>query len=202
MVSRMTLQKPTKILFFQSPLELNKWFKANHKQIQVQWIGFYKKDSGRASITWPESVDEALCFGWIDGVRKKIDEASYAIRFTPRRPKSHWSTVNIKRAVELLKLGRMHDSGLKAFHDRNEKTSIKYSYERKNCKLDGRYERRLKENKKAWDFFRAQAPSYQSVFSRWIMSARKEETRLKRLAVLIQNSEKDKKLDPLAPGKF
>ena len=124
-------------------------------------MGFYKKDSGKPSITWPESVDEALCFGWIDGIRKSVDETSYTIRFTPRKPRSIWSAVNIKRAQELIELGRMQPAGLAAFQTRTEDRSRRYSYEQQGSKLVGEYEQKLKANRKAWKFWSAQPPGYQ-----------------------------------------
>jgi uncharacterized protein YdeI (YjbR/CyaY-like superfamily) len=161
-------------------------------------VGFYKKASGKPSITWPESVDEALCFGWIDGVRKSIDESSYKIRFTPRRPGSIWSAVNIKRAGELIELGRMAPAGLRAFDERKEARSVVYSYEqRDSARLEGDYEAQLRANPQAWDFFQAQPPWYQRAASWWVISAKKEETRLKRLATLIEESAQGRTIAPL-----
>ncbi len=149
----------------------------------------YKRGSGRASITWPEAVDQALCFGWIDGVRYKVDEVSYKIRFTPRKPGSIWSAVNVKRAGELSKMGVMHPVGLVAFEKREGKPSEIYSYEqRKNAQLPPAYQAKFRTNKTAWKFFQAQAPWYQRTSSWWVISAKKEETRLKRLAVLMEDS--------------
>ena len=182
------------ITFFQSPSEFRTWLEEHHNSSSELWVGFHKKSSGKPSITWPEAVDEALCFGWIDGVRKSIDESSYTIRFTPRKPRSNWSSVNIQRVGELTELGRMQPAGLKAFHERDEEKSKQYSYERATRKLDGIYEEQFRANTKAWEFFQAQPPSYQKVASWWVISARKEETRLKRLATLIADSEKGQKL--------
>ena len=186
-----------KIKFFKTPGQFRKWLEVNHDKSKELLVGFYKKDSGKQSINWPEAVDEALCFGWIDGIRKSIDETSYTIRFTPRKPRSIWSAVNIKRAAELSKIGRMHDSGLKTFNERDQKKAVQYSYEQKNKKLDPTYEKKIKANKKAWRFFQAQATWYQRTSTWWIISAKREETRLKRLNILIDYSEKNKTIPPL-----
>ena len=182
------------ISFFRTPTELRKWFDRNHKTESELWVGFYTKDSGKPSITWPESVDEALCFGWIDGIRKSVDEISYKIRFTPRRRGSIWSAVNIKRAQELTKKNRMRSAGLKAFAERLEYKSGIYSYEQRRAELEEPYNSGLKKNKSAWNFFQAQPPSYRKAISWWIVGAKKEETRLKRLKKLIEISAKGKRL--------
>jgi uncharacterized protein YdeI (YjbR/CyaY-like superfamily) len=190
-----------KIIFFTSQSELYKWLEKNHDKVQELWFGFYKKNSKptrpsgwKTGITYSEVLDEALCFGWIDGIRKSIDEISYTIRFTPRKARSIWSNVNIKRVGELSKLGLMQPSGLKVFNERDEKKSGIYSFEQKNSKLDVAYEKKFRSNKKAWDFFQAQAPYYQRTTIYWVMSAKKVETRLKRLAVLIKDSEKGQRI--------
>jgi uncharacterized protein YdeI (YjbR/CyaY-like superfamily) len=174
--------------FFKTPADLRQWFAANHTSAAEQWIGFYKKDSGKASITWPQSVDEALCFGWIDGVRKRIDDVSYMIRFTPRRPRSIWSAVNIKRAGELSEQGLMQSAGLKAFAAREENRSGIYAYEQRSPELLDEYAKKLKQNAAAWKFFQSQPPGYRKLMNWWIVSAKREETRLKRLARLIELS--------------
>jgi uncharacterized protein YdeI (YjbR/CyaY-like superfamily) len=158
------------------------------------WVGFYKKDSGKPSITWAESVDEALCFGWIDGIRKRVDESSYKIRFTPRRRRSIWSAINIKRVQELTKEKRMQPAGLKAFAARIENKSGIYSYEQRKAELDEPHASVLKKNKVAWDFFQTQSPSYKKMIGWYIVSAKKEETRLQRLSKLIAASAKRKRL--------
>jgi uncharacterized protein YdeI (YjbR/CyaY-like superfamily) len=177
-----------KIQFFKSPGDFRKWLEKHHAATGELWVGYYKKTSGRPSITWPESVDEALCFGWIDGLRKSVDEFSYTIRFTPRRTGSIWSAVNIKRARELSEKGLMKPAGLKAFQARKENKSGIYSYEQRSDKLDEPYEKRLRQNKAAWAFFQAQPPSYRKAAGWWVVSAKKEETRLKRLESLIEYS--------------
>ena len=154
-------------------------------------VGFYKKDSGKPSITWPESVDEALCVGWIDGVRKSLGAEAYTIRFTPRRKGSIWSAVNIKRAHELTKAGLMRPAGLAAFELRDEKKSAIYSYEqRKTTEFDPVYEKKFRANKKAWAFFETQPPWYQRAVRYAVMSAKHEATRLRRLQRVIDQSAK------------
>ena len=167
---------------------MRQWFAANHASATEQWVGFYKKDSGKASITWPQSVDQALCFGWIDGIRKNIDEVSYKIRFTPRKPRSIWSAINIKRAGELIEQGLMEPAGLRAFAARQENRSGIYSYEQRSPELPAKYAGKLKKHAAAWKFFQAQPSSYRKAVNWWVVSARKEETRLKRLEKLIEDS--------------
>ena len=186
MVSRKTSEpKPT---FFKTPADFRKWLTKNHEAVAELWVGFYKKDSGKPSITWPESVDEALCHGWIDGVRKSVDETSYKIRFTPRRPRSIWSAVNIKRVAELTKQGRMTPAGEKAFAARSDYRSGIYAYEQRSPELPAEYAKHLRKNKAAAKFFESQPPSYRKLAMWWIVSAKQEETRLKRLAKLIEAS--------------
>jgi uncharacterized protein YdeI (YjbR/CyaY-like superfamily) len=176
------------IRFFQTPADFRKWLDKNHASVSEQWVGFYKKHSGNPSITWPESVDQALCFGWIDGIRKSIDEVSYKIRFTPRRSGSIWSSVNIKRVEELNKQGLMKPAGLKAYDARKENKSGIYAYEQRSAELPPSYEKRLKQNKAAWEFFHAQPAWYRKQAFWWVVSAKQEETRLKRLEQLIESS--------------
>lgn len=183
-----------KVTFFNTPSDFRKWFEKNHESSKELLVGFYKKGSGRPSITWPESVDEALCFGWIDGVRRRIDDVSYTIRFTPRRTTSIWSAVNIKRAQELIDQGLMKPAGLKAFQARKENRSGIYSYEQRSEKLPDPYATIFRQNKKAWEFFQAQAPWYRKTLGWWIASAKREETRLKRLATLIEESANGRKI--------
>ena len=170
------------------------WLEENHATATELWVGFYKKDSGKPSITWSQSVDQALCFGWIDGIRKRVDDISYQIRFTPRRHGSIWSGINIKRAEELATQKRMRPAGLKAFAARIENKSGIYSYEQRSTELAEPYAMHLKRNKAAWNFFQTQSPSYRKMIGWWIISARKEETRVARLAKLISESAKGKRL--------
>ena len=190
------------VLFFKNSAELRKWFSKNHNKLHEQWIGYYKRDSGKPSITWQESVDQALCFGWIDGVRKSIGERSYTIRFTPRRTTSIWSASNINRVGELKKSGLMKKSGLDLFEKRDIKKANKYSFEqRKNPKLSPSQLTNFKSNKKAWLFFTSQAPWYQRTSIWWVVSAQQEETRLKRLAQLIKDCEHGRTIPVLTRKK-
>jgi len=186
--------------FFRTPEELRRWLERHHAEAAELWVGFYKKGSGRASITWPESVDEALCFGWIDGVRYRIDQISYRIRFTPRQPKSVWSNVNVNRVAALKKLGRMAAAGLAAFGKADPKKSGIYSYERSHARLGAAHEKRFRANRKAWTFFTAQAPWYRRTLTYWVVSAKQEKTRLRRLASLIAHSEAGRRLGMLKPS--
>jgi uncharacterized protein YdeI (YjbR/CyaY-like superfamily) len=180
--------------FFKTPGSFGKWLAANHAKSEELWVGFYKKGSGKASITWPESVDEALCFGWIDGVRKSIDEESYKIRFTPRKPTSVWSAVNIRNVAKLIEQDRMQAAGMKAFEARKENRSGIYAYEQRSPELVEPYLGKLKRNKAAWEFFRAQPPSYRKVMNWWVVSAKREETRIKRLEQLIEESAQGRRM--------
>jgi uncharacterized protein YdeI (YjbR/CyaY-like superfamily) len=180
--------------FFRTPADFRSWLEKNHATATELWVGFYKKDSGKPSITWPESVDQALCFGWIDGIRKGVDEISYQIRFTPRRRGSIWSAINIKRAKELVRQKQMRPTGLKAFAARIENKSGIYSYEQRSTELSQPYANLLKKNKAAWNFFEKQPPSYRKMIGWWIISAKKEETRMARLAKLMSESAKGKRL--------
>jgi uncharacterized protein YdeI (YjbR/CyaY-like superfamily) len=181
-------------LFFAAPNELRKWFRRNHATADELWVGYYKKATAKPSITWAESVDEALCVGWIDGIRKSVDTESYKIRFTPRRRGSIWSAVNIQRVAALTNEGRMRAAGLKAFAARKENRSGIYSYEQRRAQLEEPYQRMLKKNKAAWEFFQAQAPSYRKMIGWWVVSAKQEPTRQKRLQKLIEESARGKRI--------
>jgi uncharacterized protein YdeI (YjbR/CyaY-like superfamily) len=174
--------------FFKSPSDFRKWLAAHHANAKELLVGFYKKDTGKQSITWPESVDEALCFGWIDGIRRRIDEDSYSIRFTPRKASSTWSAVNIGRANELNREGRMAPAGEKAFAARKENRSGIYSYEQRSADLIEPYVGKLRRNKAAAKFFASQPASYRKAANWWVISAKQEETRLRRLEKLISLS--------------
>jgi uncharacterized protein YdeI (YjbR/CyaY-like superfamily) len=174
--------------FFASPADFRAWLKKHHGSATELLVGFYKKDSGKPSITWPESVDQALCFGWIDGVRRRIDDVSYSIRFTPRKAISNWSAINIARVAELTNLGLMQPAGLRAFEQRREDKSAIYAYENAVRTLDPADEKTFRANRTAWQFFNAQPPSYRRVCIYWVTSGKKEETRARRLATLIGDS--------------
>ncbi len=189
------------VTFFKTPAEFRKWLAKNESTAQELWVGFHKKDSGKPSITWPESVDEALCVGWIDGIRKNLDETSYTIRFTRRKTGSIWSAVNIKRAQELIALGRLKPSGRQAFEKRREDRSRRYSYEQQGSQLAGEYEEKLRANPAAWTFFKSRPPGDQKVAGWWVMSAKKEETRLRRLDQLIAKSASNQIIDSMKSTK-
>ena len=186
--------------FFRSAARFRAWLTKNHDKAAELWIGFYKKDSGLGGITYREALDQALCFGWIDGVRKSIDDVSYTMRFTPRRAGSVWSLVNIKRARELEKQGLMRPAGLASFRTRDEKKARSYSHERKDVQLDADLERRFRANNRAWAFFQAQPAGYRRVATWWVVSAKREDTRLRRFAVLIDDSANGRRLDMLTPN--
>jgi uncharacterized protein YdeI (YjbR/CyaY-like superfamily) len=183
-----------KVRYFKSANDFRRWLEKNHATAQELWVGYYKKSSQQPSMTWPESVDEALCFGWIDGIRKSVDDLRYTIRFTPRRRGSFWSAVNSKRAQELRDKGLMEPRGMAAFDARKENRSGIYSYEQRSANLDGPYEKKLKQNTAAWAFFYAQPPSYRKAVGWWVVSAKHEATRLKRLQRLIRESARRKRL--------
>lgn len=189
------------VLFFATPDEWRSWLAENHEQAQEVWVGYYKTNSGKPSLTWSQSVDEALCFGWIDGVRYSIDEISYKIRFTPRRPGSNWSAVNIKKVEEMIARGRMTPAGLKAYEARKPDKSGVYSYEQARPQLDPAYEEELRGNAAAWQFFQSQPAWYRRTAGHWVMEAKREETHRKRLATLIEDSAQGKTIGPLTRNK-
>lgn len=177
--------------FFATPAAWREWLEKHHTAEPEVSVGFYKRDSCRPSITWPEAVDGALCFGWIDGVRHNIDKIRYRIRFTPRKARSIWSAVNIKRVAELQKTGLMQDTGMAAFEKREGDRSGIYAYEqRKGTKLPAEFEKQFRANKTAWKFFEAQPLWYRRTTIWRVISAKKEETRRARLAELIESSER------------
>jgi uncharacterized protein YdeI (YjbR/CyaY-like superfamily) len=185
---------------FERPEDFRAWLEQHHDSERELWVGYYKKGSGKPSMTWAESVDEALCFGWIDGIRKSIDAERYTNRFTPRRKGSNWSAINIRRVAALTREGRMHPAGLKAFEARREDRSGVYSYERREeAVLDPAFEKRFRAKRKAWAFFEAQANWYRRAAIRWVMTAKREETRERRLGTLIEDSAAGRKVPPLTP---
>lgn len=182
------------ICYFETPAELRSWFAANHESQNELWLGYWKKESGRPSVTWPESVEAALAFGWIDGVRKSLGDESYKIRFTRRKPKSIWSAVNIGIAERLIAEGAMHPAGLAAFEARQENRSGVYSYEQRGVTLDEPYASVLAQNPDAAAFFEAQPASYKKAAIWWVVSAKKEETRTKRLGDLVAISARGERI--------
>jgi uncharacterized protein YdeI (YjbR/CyaY-like superfamily) len=175
--------------FFRNAAGFRRWLEKHHSSAQELWVGFYRKDASRRGITYPEAVDEALCFGWIDGIRKSLDAESYTNRFTPRKPQSNWSNVNTRRVAELTAEGRMHPAGLKAFAAREASRAGVYSFENRDAaKFSREQEARFRGNAGAWAFFKTQPPGYRKTAIWWVVSAKREETREKRLATLIEDS--------------
>ena len=184
-------QKPT---FFKTPAEFRAWLKSNHMTADELSVGYYKKAAGKPTMTWPESVDEALCFGWIDGIRRSYGEDAYTIRFTPRRKGSNWSAINITRMGELKQEGRVQPAGLEAFARRTEARSRIYAYEQTDIpKFEPKLEKLFKANKKAWTFFLGLPPYYRRGETRWICSAKGEDTKLRRLAKVIEACEQQRR---------
>jgi uncharacterized protein YdeI (YjbR/CyaY-like superfamily) len=187
--------------FFATPEELRAWLEEHHESERELLVGFHKKGSGRPSITWPQSVDQALCFGWIDGVRRSIDAESYSIRFTPRQARSTWSAVNVKRVGELSAEGLMHPAGLAAFERRTADRTGIYSHEREQAKLEPEQERAFKADAAAWAWFQAQPPWYRRTATHWVISAKREATRQRRLEQLIADCAAGVTIAPLTrPG--
>lgn len=183
-----------KISFFETAADFRKWLEENHQTESELLVGFYKVGTRKPSITWSESVDEAICFGWIDGIRKSVDDESYTIRFTPRNPKSNWSAVNIKKVEEMIRLGKMAPAGLAAFEKRSEARSEVYSYENKPEQFSPELETRFKEDDVAWDFFSRQSQSYKRTTMFYVMSAKQEATRFSRLVKLIDACAQGKRI--------
>jgi uncharacterized protein YdeI (YjbR/CyaY-like superfamily) len=185
--------------FFATPADFRAWLEENHETSTELLVGFHKKGSGKPSITWPESVDEALCFGWIDGVRRSHGEDSYTIRFTPRKRRSIWSAANVKRAQELIELGLMRPAGREAFEARTERRVGVYSYEqaRDAARFDAEQEQEFRSNPAAWEWFARQPPYYRRAATWWVVSAKREETRRRRLATLIEDSAHGRTIGPL-----
>ena len=180
--------------FFQTQTDFRKWLEENHASKSELIVGFYKVGTGKASMNWSEAVDQALCFGWIDGVRRRVDEESYSNRFTPRRPNSNWSAVNIAKVAELTEKGLMMPAGIAAFEKRKENKSRVYVYENEAKQFSVEFEKRFKKNKKAWEFFGSQANWYKKHMTGWVMSAKQEATRERRLEKLIGESENEKRV--------
>jgi uncharacterized protein YdeI (YjbR/CyaY-like superfamily) len=187
-------------VFFATPEAFRAWLAEHHADASELLVGFHRTRSGRPSMTWPESVDQALCFGWIDGVRRRLDDTSYSIRFTPRKARSTWSAVNIARAKELVAEGRMRPAGLAAFEARSDDRSAIYAYEQRHeTKLAPDQEREFRANERAWAFFETQPPWYRKNAIWWVVSAKREETRARRLRTLIEDSANGRRLRRLTP---
>jgi len=174
-------------IFFDSPSAWRAWLAERHEREREVLVGLYKKASGRAGMSWPEAVDEALCFGWIDGVRRGIDEHSHSIRFTPRKPRSTWSAVNIEKAQRLIAEGRMRPAGLRAFEARSEENSRIYSFEQGHVELPAAAQERLRADPAAWSYWCSRPPGYRRIAAWWVISAKRPETRQRRLATLIED---------------
>ena len=182
------------VVFFKNQEEFSDWLE-KHAEASELWVGYFKKDTGLASLTWSESVDVSLCFGWIDGIRKTIDEQSYKIRFTPRKMSSVWSAVNVKKVKALINFGKMKPAGMRLFNNRTDTQG--YSSEQRNVPFASEYQEQIQANQTAWLFFTNLAPSYKRDSIWWVMSAKKEATRLKRLVILIASSEAGLKIPRL-----
>jgi len=176
-------------LFFSTTTKFRAWLADNHDKETELFVGYYKVKSGYPSMTWSESVDQALCFGWIDGIRRSIDEHSYQIRFTPRRKDSVWSPVNLDKIKKLTKEGLMQQAGIEIFKNRTKTKPSDYAFRRKTLKLPNDFESQFKLNKKAWEYFDSLAPSYKKLSIHWVISAKQEKTKIKRLKELIEFSE-------------
>jgi uncharacterized protein YdeI (YjbR/CyaY-like superfamily) len=192
------MDESNKPFYFKTSSDFRKWLLKNHKDKSELLVGFYKVSSNRPSMTWSESVDQAICFGWIDGVRKSIDHESYCIRFTPRKPTSIWSAINIKKVEELSANGLMHASGIEIFEKRKEEKSRVYSYEKEAVSLQKEFEKKFKANKAAWKYFQQMPKSYTRPAIHWVMTAKREETKLKRLEELINDSSQGRKIKLLS----
>jgi len=186
-------------IFFASPAEFRRWLEKHHQSAKELLVGFHKVHTGKSSLTWPQSVDVALCFGWIDGLRRSLGEESYTIRFTPRKATSIWSNVNTRRVAELTRQGLMAPAGLAAFKLRDPKRAGIYAFEAKGAAqeptLDAKAEKAFRARRKAWAFFESQPPGYRRIAIKWVASAKRQETRATRLATLIADSANGKRLD-------
>jgi uncharacterized protein YdeI (YjbR/CyaY-like superfamily) len=189
----------TRIVYFSSPQEFRKWLAQNHATAKELFVGFCKKSSGKKGTTYSEALDEALCYGWIDGVRRSVDSESYTIRFTPRKPKSIWSLVNVRHVERLQKAGKMAEPGRKAFALREKQLTGIYSFEQKRPGLSAKFKKLFRGNAPAWKFFSNQAPWYQRTAGHWVVCAKQEETRMRRFAKLVEVSANARRLDQLTP---
>lgn len=177
-----------KVKHFSSQSDFRKWLERNHNKKTELYVGFHKVKTGKPSMNWSQSVDQALCFGWIDGIRKSIDTESYCIRFTPRKLSSNWSEINLKKVDELTKQGLMMESGLEIYRNRKEEKTKIYSFENRPKKFSEEIENKFKANKDAWDIFNKKPPSFRKMMTFWIMSAKQEKTRYARLEKLIKGN--------------
>lgn len=190
---------PAGVTFFVTPEAFRAWLEANHETAPELWVGYHRKATGRPSLTWEQSVDQALCFGWIDGVRKGLDGEAYTIRFTPRRRTSTWSAVNLRRVPELVALGLMRPTGLRAYEERDRRGDGTYSYESGPQDFPAGMQEQFAANAEAWAWFSAQPPGYRRTVTSWVTTAKQEATRARRLAKLIEESGAGRRLGALAP---
>jgi uncharacterized protein YdeI (YjbR/CyaY-like superfamily) len=198
----MGVEGPGDAIYFTSPDELRDWFAANHETATELWLGSYKKATGKPTVTWSEAVDEALCVGWIDSVRYSIDAERSAQRFTPRRKGSNWSAINIAKIKALTDAGRMKPAGIAAFAARTEERSAVYSYERRHeAAFEAEQEARFRRNETAWAWFQGRGASYRTTATFWVVSAKRPETREKRLDTLIEDSAAGRTVKPLTPPR-
>jgi uncharacterized protein YdeI (YjbR/CyaY-like superfamily) len=188
-------------VYFESPVAFRLWLEEHHEDATELLVGFHKAHTGRPTLTWPESVDEALSFGWIDGIRRRVDENRYTIRFTPRRRGSIWSLVNVQRVAVLTREGRMRPAGLKAFESRRDDRTGVYSSEQQRVGFSSTEEKRFKANKAAWQFFATQPPGYRKVAMHWVTSAKMAQTRTRRLETLIADSAAGLRLGPVRKSR-
>jgi uncharacterized protein YdeI (YjbR/CyaY-like superfamily) len=195
------MPEPKNIKFFKTTIALRKWLEKNHSKKDELWMGYHKKSSGKPGVTYKQALDEMLCFGWIDGIAKGIDDEKYCQRYTPRRAKSIWSAVNIKKIEELTKAGLMHEVGFAAFNNRDHTRTGLYSGEQKEIKFPAAFLKMLKANKKAWEYFSKMPPGYRKNATWWVISAKQEETKLRRMKTLIADSEAGRKIGPLMTAK-
>jgi uncharacterized protein YdeI (YjbR/CyaY-like superfamily) len=184
-------------IYFDSAADLRRWLEEHHDRASELLIGFHRKSSGRPRLSYPEAVEEALCFGWIDGITRRVDLGRWAVRFTPRKARSNWSLINTRRAAQLEKEGRMAPAGLRAYEARDRTRSGAYTYEQRFQPFESTQEATFRRNARAWSFFQAQPPSYRRAATLWVISAKREETRQRRLANLIEHSNRGERLPAL-----
>ena len=192
---------PSDVLFFESTEQLREWFDANHQTADELWLGYHKKATGRPTVTWSDAVDEALCVGWIDSVRYSLDDERSAQRFTPRRKGSVWSAINVRKVAELIAQGRMRSAGLAAYEARDPGKTAIYAYEREIAALTEDETARLQANAAAWADWERRSPSYRRSITYWVASARKPETRARRLDALIEASAAGEPVGPMRAAR-
>jgi len=196
----MSAPVPTEVVIFADAAALRAWLTERHDTETELWVGLYKKGVPKQSVRYHEAVEEALCFGWIDGISRRVDDEVVAQRFTPRRRTSSWSAVNIAKIAELTEAGRMHPAGLAAFESRDRRKDASYSYEKAASSLPPAFEEQLRADERVWSFWQAQIPSYRRTVTHWVMSAKRDETRQRRLATLIEDCRNDRLIKQMSYG--